>query len=146
MPPAVASIRFALLHFLTSQWPKFCGELTSQLESLLTVASGSLTAQEGHSAPDDRQLVLMLVAVSAADSTRPRQLINGLAAQQTCRIWHPRVSGPCLLQCLQEEVGQVEGEEIEGSQDLSTSAIVLRPSLAFLHVQSESDREFGKQV
>lgn len=145
MPPAVANIRFALLHFPTPQWPKFCGELTSQLESLLTVASGSLTNREGRSSPDDRQLVLMLVAVSAADSTRPRQLINGLAAQQTCRIWHPRISGPCLPQCLQDEVGQVEGREMGELQDLSNSAIVLRPSLAFLHVQSEGDREFGKQ-
>ncbi|KAL5111527.1 hypothetical protein TcWFU_002182 [Taenia crassiceps] len=140
--PTVADVRFAVLHFPTPQWPKFCGELTSQLESLLTAASGSLTNREGSSNPDDRQLVLMLVAVSAADSTRPRQLINGLAAQQTCRIWHPRISGPCFPQCLQDEVGQVEGRGTGESQDLSNSATVLKPSLAFLHVQSEGDREF----
>lgn len=79
----------------------------------------------------------MLVAVSSSDATRPRQLINGLAAQQTCRIWHPRLTGPCLPRCLQEDMMTEESGDVLSNKPF-------RPSLAFLHVQSESDREFGK--
>ncbi|KAM3185638.1 hypothetical protein ACTXT7_005973 [Hymenolepis weldensis] len=128
----VARIRFALLHFPTSQWPKLCGEITSQLETLLTTASSALSSLEDE---DDRNLILMLVAVSSSDATRPRQLINGLAAQQTCRIWHPRLTGPCLPRCLQEDMMTEESGDFLSNKPF-------RPSLAFLHVQSESDREF----
>ena len=89
----------------------------------------------------------MLIAVTSADSTRPRQLINGLAAQQSCRIWHPRIAGVCLPRCLQEEVedGEMENGMSNGEMENHVnSSRLLRPSLAFLHVQSEDDREFGE--
>lgn len=80
----------------------------------------------------------MLVAVSSADATRPRQLINGLAAQRTCRIWHPRAAGPCLPRCLQDDM------MMDNPEDMSAPNRPFKPSLAFLHVQSEGDREFGE--
>lgn len=134
LQPTVARVRFALLHFPTNQWPKLCGEITSQLETLLTISSSSLSSLEDE---DDRNLILMLIAVTSSDATRPRQLINGLAAQQTCRIWHPRLTGHCLPRCLEDDImSDGSGEPLSNKP--------FRPSLAFLHVQSESDREFGK--
>ncbi|VDN96234.1 unnamed protein product [Rodentolepis nana] len=128
----VARCRFVLLHFPTSQWAKLCGEITSQLEILLNTASSTLSSLEDE---DDRSLILMLVAVSPSDATRPRQLINGLAAQQTCRIWHPRLNGHCLPRCLQDDmVSEASGDALSNKP--------FRPSLAFLHVQSENAREF----
>nr|CDS26144.1 rho GTPase activating protein [Hymenolepis microstoma] len=132
LQPTVARCRFALLHFPTSQWAKLCGEITSQLEILLNTASSAFSSLENE---DDRSLILMLVAVSPSDATRPRQLINGLAAQQTCRIWHPRLNGHSLPRCLQEDmVTEASGDVLSNKP--------FRPSLAFLHVQSENTREF----
>ncbi|KAM7541058.1 hypothetical protein Aperf_G00000031734 [Anoplocephala perfoliata] len=131
-------------HFTILNEPFYIADIRNLLSSSIYLCKDSfrhpplpdnaaLTAREDE---DDRNLILMLVAVSSADATRPRQLINGLAAQRTCRIWHPRVAGPCLLRCLQEDM------IADNPGDISTSSRHFKPSLAFLHVQSEDDREF----
>uniref|UniRef100_A0A5K3F2C7 Rho-GAP domain-containing protein n=2 Tax=Mesocestoides corti TaxID=53468 RepID=A0A5K3F2C7_MESCO len=125
----LARIRFAALHFQTPQWPKFCGELASQLQSLVTAASENLRRRRAdETEEDDDHLIIMLVALTSADSTRPRQLVNLLATQQGCLLWHPKIFGPRLRPINQDD-HQLDPHD-------------RKPSLAFLHVQSERDREW----
>ncbi len=110
----------------------------------MAAADESLRLQIVHpqAPPQDSRRIIVLVALMAADATRTRQLVQGLAAQRGCLLWQPSFSGLSNQQDAQGE--EEDDEEDEEDMEKLPDSQAPRASLAFIHVQSEFQDEFGE--
>lgn len=127
---------FLAVHFNTPQWPRFCAELTSQLESFMHGASECLRRQKSASktgSDNSVRCVILLVAIGADNASRVRQFLHSFSAENACLLWTPRSSWECCP--------DPPAFDNHLHQQITQG---IKPSLAFIHLQSENDEDFRR--